>query len=248
LNELKLIASLITDDAGTSLEQLLHQFTSLNENIYFESFRKFCEKQGVVVEHNEFIDLLKTNKTYVFNECGAHCWTPTLAEGYVSNILPGDWDDFGDDQIEGITKPAFGDGAQQQPMDFTPLSTAQLTDDPDSIEVPDTGAEEEPDVGIEEPDLPDFDTRVRHRPSRSVKELESRKPDSRLIEHDANVGGYGSMMSRVYDLVDSWQNGAISQPLFEQELNKLSADPTIANSNINPWTMVQKILTIHTVR
>jgi hypothetical protein len=161
-----------------SIEQLLQQFISNNENIYYESFDKFCRENGVIIEYNEFIDLLSINQTHVFNEYSdktGHYWVPSIFEGYVSNSLPGDWDDFGDDQIEGITNPSLGDGDQQQPIDFAPLSNNQILDEPES------DAEEIPDVGIEEPDLPDFDMRERHRPSRSVKELEGKEPDTGLI-------------------------------------------------------------------
>jgi hypothetical protein len=146
-------------------------------------------------------------------------------------VLPGDWDDFGDDQIEGITKPAFGDNAQQQPLAFEPLCNDQID--------PDAQAGDEEEAGPEEPDPPDFDTRLRHRPSRDVKELEG---GVGLYEHD--TGNYGPLISRLYGLVDSWQNGAIDQVSFERELYSLSSDPILKNSSINPWAMVQKILAI----
>ena len=239
MNNPKIIASLITSTINISLEQLLQRFILNSESIYFESFRAFCEEQGAIVEHHEFLDLLGANSTYLFNEYSdkiGHYWVPTIIEGYVSNSLPGDWDDFGDDQIEGITKPALGDGSQQQPMDFSPLSGAQIADNPDSEQVADDDLEAE-----SEPDLPDFDTRIRHRPSRNAKELGGGEG---LYEHDTQADSYGSIMSRLYGLVDSWQNGAMDQPSFERELNKISSEPTLRNSSIDVWPMVQKILAI----
>ena len=238
MNKPKIIASLITNTIDVSAEQLLEQFVANNEDIYYGPFRAFCEKQGVIVEHHEFLDLLDANSTYLFNEYSdktGRYWVPALVEGYVSNSLPGDWDDFGDDQIEGITKPVFGDGAQQQPMEFDPLSNAQISDNPDSEQVPD---DLEPES---EPDPPDFDTRIRHRPSRSVRELEG---GVGLNEQDVQIDENGQLMSRLYGLVDSWQNGSIDQPSFERELGKISAEPTLRNSNIDVWPMVQKILSI----
>ncbi|MCK9557573.1 MAG: hypothetical protein M0R50_05980 [Candidatus Cloacimonetes bacterium] len=229
----KQIASLITDIIDISSEQLLQQFTLSNENIYYESFRVFCEDNGIAIRYDEFIDLLESDQTYTFNEYSnrsGRYWVPALTEGYVSNVLPGDWDDFGDDQIEGITSPAMCDGDQQQVIDFEPLSNAQIGDEPD--ETP-----EIPDVEPEEPDLPDFDERVRHRPSRSTKELEGREPDTRLVESD-------ELMPRLYGLVNSWQNGTMNQQAFEQELNKISSEPTLKNSPIDVWPMVHKIMEI----
>jgi hypothetical protein len=237
LNNPKTIASLITDSFDISPEQLLRQFISNNNNIYYESFSTFCKEQNVIVEYYEFLDLLNSDKLYMFHEYSdkdGNYWIPAITEGYVLNILPGDWDDFGDDQIDGITKPAISDDGQQQPIDFSPLTNAQISDDPENTT-------QIPDSNIEEPDLPDFDTRIRHRPSRSVKELEGRKADIRLIEHqDIN----GSIMPKLYKLVDSWRNGAIDQSLFEQELHKLSSEPTLKNSEIKIWPMVQKILEV----
>jgi hypothetical protein len=237
LNNLKTIASLITNSADVSPIQLLRQFISDNEYIYYDEFLNFCESKGEIVKYNEFLDLLDAEELYLFNEYSYDnhkYWTATLIEeGYVSNSLPGDWDDFGDDQIEGITSPSFGDSGQSQPMEFEPLSNAQISDDPDSEQVEDTE---------DEPDLPDFDTRIRHRPSRSVKELESKEPGAKLVEHDNQVGNYGSAMSKLYGLVDSWQTGAIDQPSFETELNKMSEEPTLKNSSVKIWPMVQKIL------
>jgi len=239
LNNYKTIASLITD-TNISPDQLLQQFISQNEDIYYESFRKFCADLRIIVEHDEFLNLLGNNKSYIFHEYAdvkGRYWVPMIAEGYVSNSLPGDWDDFGDDQIDGITKPALGDGIQQQPFDFGPLSDMQSSDDPDSIQ--DSDDEIEPESEI---DFPDFDTRIRHRPSRSVKELEGYEPDGRLIEYDQS--NCSPLMSKLYGLVDSWQNGVVDQLSFEQELGKISSDPTLKNSNIDPWTIVQKILAI----
>jgi hypothetical protein len=74
-----------------------------------------------------------------------------------------------------------------------------------------------------------------------VKELEGREADTRLIEYqDTN----NSIAPKLYKLVDSWQNGTIDQSLFEQELHKLSAEPTLKNSKIEIWPMVQKILEV----
>jgi hypothetical protein len=242
LNNPKIIASLITDSSDISSEQLLRQFISNNKNIYFESFAAFCKEQGVIIEYHEFLDLLSSDDLYVFHEYsnkGNNYWVPAIAEAYVSNMLPGDWDDFGDDQIDGITKPAISDDGQQQPIDFSPLTNAQVSDDPENT----TQTCDGQSLNAEEPrerDLPDFDTRIRHRPSRSVKELEGREPDVRLIEEHQNT-----LMPKLYSLVDSWQNGAIDQPLFEQELQKLSSsEPTLRNSEIEIWPMVQKILKI----
>lgn len=236
LNNPKSIASLISNSADVSPEQLLREFISHNENIYYESFRAFCSRNGITINHNEFIDLLAADRSYTFHEYSdetGRYWTPTISEGYVSNVLPGDWDDFGDDQIEGITKPAFGDSAQQQPMDFEPLCNDQI-----DLDEPIQDAEDseiiEPE---EEPDPPDFDVRQRHRPSRDVKELEGG-----VGLYEAN--NCGPLMPRLYGLVDSWQNGAIDHPTFEQELRNISAEPTLKNSNIDPWAMVQKILAI----
>ena len=245
MNNPKIIASLITNTIDVSVEQLLQEFVTNNENIYYESFRAFCAGQGVIVEQHEFLDLLGANSTYLFNEYSdktGRYWVPALIEGYVSNSLPGDWDDFGDDQIEGITKPAFGDGAQQQPMDFAPLANAQISDEPeDSEQIPD---DLEPES---EPDPPDFDTRIRRRPSRSDVELDlccGAEPGAALAAQENQMGNYGSLISRLYGLVDSWQNGAMDQPAFETELSKIAAEPTLKNSSIDVWPMVQKILAI----
>jgi hypothetical protein len=238
LNNPNLVASLISESIDVSPEHLLQEFISHHETIYYESFRAFCGRNGITVGHHEFMSLLAADQSHLFNEysdeTGSY-WVPAIAEGYVSNVLPGDWEDFGDDQIEGITKPAFGDNAQQQPMDFEPLCNDQI-----DLDEPMQDAEDneiiEPE---EEPDPPDFDVRQRHRPSRDVKELEG---GVGLYEHDTS--NYGSLMSKLYGLVDSWQNGAMDQPSFERELHNLSSDPTLRNSDINPWTMVQKILAI----
>jgi hypothetical protein len=234
LNDPKLVASLISESIDMSPEQLLQEFISHHESIYYESFRAFCDRNGISVDRHGFMNLLATDQSHLFHEYSdktGQYWVPVIAEGYVSNVLPGDWDDFGDDQIEGITKPAFGDSAQQQPMAFEPLCNDQID--------PDAQVEDEEEVEPEEPDSPDFDTRLRHRPSRDVKELEG---GVGLYEHDTS--NYGSLMSRLYGLVDSWQNGAMDQPSFERELHNISSDPTLKNSNIDPWAMVQKILAI----
>jgi hypothetical protein len=236
LNNQKLIASLISDSIDVSPEQLLQEFISCSESIYYESFQAFCDKNGITVSHNEFMDLLAADRSHLFHEYSdenGRYWVPAISEGYVSNVLPGDWDDFGDDQIEGITKPAFGDGAEQQPLDFEPLSNDQI-----SLSEPTQDAEDDEIIEPEEePDPPDFDVRQRHRPSRDVKELEG---GVGLYED----GSCGPLISKLYGLVDSWQNGAIDQSSFEQELRNMSSEPTIRNSNIDPWTMVQKILAI----
>jgi hypothetical protein len=172
---MKTIASLITNAIDVSPVRLLYQFLSEHENIYYEQFRIFCEEHGIIIEQHEFLDLLDADPTYLFNEYSdsdGRYWTPIIAEGYVSNELPGDWDDFGDDQIAGITQPAFGDGSQQQPIEFDLLSGVDekiQQDGTEPLEIDPLADEVEPE---ESPDLPDFDTRVRHRPSRSVKELE----------------------------------------------------------------------------
>jgi hypothetical protein len=237
LNNPKLVASLISESIDTSPEQLLQEFISHHENIYYESFRAFCDRNGTIVDRHEFMNLLAADQSHLFHEYSnktGQYWTPVIVEGYVSNVLPGDWDDFGDDQIEGITKPAFGDSAQQ-PIAFEPLCNDQIG--PDG---PIQDAEDDEIIQPEEePDPPDFDVRQRHRPSRDVKELEG---GVGLYEH--NTGSYGSLISRLYGLVDSWQNGAIDHPTFEQELRNISAEPTLKNSNIDPWAMVQKILAI----
>ena len=233
MNDIKTIASLVAGPIDVSPSQLLQQFASNNEYIYYESFSQFCREQGVIVESHEFLDLLDANQTYLFQEysdCHGRYWTPVLVEGYVSNMLPGDWDDFGDDQIEGITKPAFGDGAQQQPSDFEPLSNAQISDDPDSEQIPDDS-----DPG--EADLPDFDTRIRHRPSRSTKELESRNPEDGIIEQDN-----GPLIAQLYGLVDSWQTGAMDKTMFDSQLDQLSKEPTLKNDSRDIKAMVQGIL------
>ncbi|MFA5766919.1 MAG: hypothetical protein WC919_03285 [Candidatus Paceibacterota bacterium] len=232
LNDPKFIASLISESIDVSPERLLQEFISYHESIYYESFHAFCDRNGISVDRHEFTNLLATDQSHLFHEYSdktGQYWVPAITEGYVSNVLPGDWDDFGDDQIEGITKPAFGDSAQQQPMAFEPLCNDQI----------DAQAEDEEEIEPEEPDPPDFDTRLRHRPSRDVKELEG---GVGLYEHDA--GNYGPLISRLYGLVDSWQNGAMDQPSFERELHKISSDPTLKNSSIDPWAMVQKILAI----
>jgi len=237
LNNPKLVASLISESIDVSPEQLLQEFISHHETIYYESFRTFCCRDGIIVDRHEFMNLLASDRSHLFNEYSdktGQFWVPTIVEGYVLNTLPGNWEDFGDDQIEGITNPAFGDSVQQQPMAFEPLCNDQID--------PDAQAEDEEETDLEEPDFPDFDTRLRHRPSRDVKELEG---GVGLYEHD--VSNCGSLMSKLYGLVDSWQNGAMDQPSFERELYSLSSDPTLKNSNIDPWTMVQKILAIRSV-
>lgn len=238
LNNQKLVASLISESIDVSPEQLLQEFISHHEGIYYESFRVFCGRNGITVDHHEFMNLLAADRSHLFHEYSdkaGQYWVPAIAEGYVSNVLPGDWDDFGDDQIEGITKPAFGDSAQQQPMDFEPLCNDQI-----DLDEPMQDAEDDAIIEPEEElDPPDFDVRQRHRPSRDVKELEG---GVGLYEHDTS--NYGSLMSRLYGLVDSWQSGAMDQPSFEQELHNISSDPTLKNSSIDPWTMVQKILAI----
>lgn len=223
---------MITETIDVSPQQLLRQFISNNEYIYYEPFRVFCRKQNVVLEYCEFLDLLSADQSYMFNEYSdetGRYWSPAIIEGYVLNATPGD---FGDDQIEGITKPAFGDGAEQQPLEFDPLSNDQIGSGASESE-PDEG-ELEPE---ENPDLPDFDTRMRHRPSRSVKELESYEPDGNLIEQDN-----GPLISKLYGLVDTWQNGGINQQTFESELNKIATEPTLRNSSVDVWPMVQRIL------
>jgi len=164
----KLVASLISESINSSPEQMLQEFISHHENIYYESFRTFCNGNGTTINYDEFLDLLTADPLHLFQEYtdkNGKYWVPAIAEGYVSNTLPGNWEDFGDDQIEGITKPAFSDSTQQQPIAFEPLCNNQID--------PDAQAEDEVEsIEPEETDLPDFDTRLRHRPSRDVKELE----------------------------------------------------------------------------
>jgi hypothetical protein len=225
MDNLEKIASLIAD-IDLSPEKLLQQFISNNNDIYFEAFRLFCSDKNIIIENYEFLDLLDANPDYLFQEYSGpkgRYWVPIIVEGYVSNILPGDWDDFGDDQLEGITGPAFGDGSQLQPLDL------QLSDESDESD------KLEPE---ENPDLPDFDEILRHRPSRSTRELESREPEPQIVEQDN-----GPFIARLYGLVDSWQNGAIDQPTFENQLGQLASEPTLKNEYRNIHAMVQKILT-----
>ena len=246
MSDPKTIASLITDNPILSGEQLLEMYLSANDSIYFESFRLFCSKYCIIVEYNEFMDLLKENRTYLFNEYFDRTtpyWVPSLAEGYVINSLPkGEW---GDDQIEGITTPVLG--GPQQPLDFEPLSDEQILDDPES-----TPQLADIDIDPEEDDLPGFDTRIKHRPSRDPKAehgvmstFESAEPGLELSSRlDNQAGNNGPALARLYGLVDSWQNGAMDQPTFETEVHKLSEEPTLKNSSISVEAMIQKILNI----
>jgi hypothetical protein len=57
-----------------------------------------------------------------------------------------------------------------------------------------------------------------------------------------------SLLSKLYGIVNSWQNGVIDRSTFEQEIHKMSSEPTLKNSDIDIWAMVQKILAIRALK
>ena len=129
----KELASLISEDCDISPARLLQQYLHKHAFVRFEPFKKFCQNHGIVVEGNEFLDILDANRQYLFTEqtdkLGSY-WIPTIPEGYVNNIDVSDelidaelgGGEFGaEDEIAGITGPA-----DAQPT--LPLDT-EFTDD-----------------------------------------------------------------------------------------------------------------------
>jgi len=215
----KTIASLISENVAVSPARLLYEFVADHENIDFQSFQDFCLERGILIESHEFLDLLATDPTYLFQEYSdtdGRYWVPALPEGYIQNSLPGDWDDFGDDQIEGITKPTYGAVVQPDIIDFEPLN----------------------DTEEEEADLPDFDEIPRRRPSRNPAELEGLDIDGELLLEEDN-----SLIARLHQLVDVWQNGTIDQQTFEWRLGQLVVEqPSLRNHVPDVWAMVRKMI------
>lgn len=166
MHNTKIIASLITDNIAISSEYLLQQFLAEHEDIHYDSFCAFCAGYGIIIEGHEFLDLLKSDQTHIFHEysdADGCYWVPSIFEGYMNNTLPGDWDDFGDDEIEGITGPVYGALTQPEVINFEPL----------------TDEEEEEEENVS--DLPDFDTTERRRPSRHPTEIENTVGDGGIL-------------------------------------------------------------------
>lgn len=224
MNSPKEIASLVSDNVFVPPTGLLQQFLDGHDSISYEPFRSFCEGHGVVIEGYEFLDLLAADQAHTFQEYSnsdGRYWVPAIPEGYISNSLPGDSDDFGDDQIDGITKPALGTVIQPDTTDFEPL-----TDDEE--------------MGVELDDLPNFDTLPRRRPSRNPAELESadgESPNGLLLEQE------NPLITKLYWLVDDWQDGRIDKQTFEWLVNEMpSKQPSLENRGPDIWAMVRKIL------
>lgn len=180
---------------------LLHEFVSVNSIVHFMPFKDFCDNKGIIIEYNDFLNLLKTDRTYIYNkysDLNGHYWLPAIIEGYINNTQ----DSEDDDQIDGIADAAYADVESDHPM-----QSDYVSDD----------------------DMPDLD---KYHIDNAV-EAES-------IGNEA----VNSFMPRLYQLVNTWQNGTIDQHTFEQELHMLSSEPTISNSNINVSNMVDKILSI----
>lgn len=224
MNSPKEIASLTSDNVFISPTILLQQYLNEHNEISYEPFRNFCIGHGTIVEGHEFLDLLAADQIHTFHEylnADGRYWVPAIYEGYVSNSLPGDWDDFGDDQIDGITKPMFGAVTQPDTTDFDPLT-------------------DEEETGKELDDLPDFDTLPRRRPSRNPAELESSNADGDLILEQENP-----LIAQLYHLVDAWQNGSIDKSTFEWRLNQMVAEqPSLQNHKPDIWTMVRKMIAV----
>ena len=123
----KELASLISEDCDLSPTRLLHQYLQKHAFIRFNPFKQFCLNHGVVVEGNEFLDLLDANRQYLFTEQTdrrGSLWIPTIPEGYVNNTDVSDelvdaelgGGEFGpEDELEGITDIA--DAQPTLPLD-----------------------------------------------------------------------------------------------------------------------------------
>jgi hypothetical protein len=222
MNDINLVASLISDDTNIPPTRLLQKYLDDHAEISYEPFRDFCAERGMIVEGCEFLDLLAANETHTFQEYsdqdGRH-WVPVLSEGYVSNSLPSELDDFGDDQIDGITKPIFGSVTQPDTTDFGPLVDVD---------------EENDDIS----DLPGLDTPPKHRPSRNPAELECFDMDGITITEQDNP-----LIASLYKLVGLWQDGEIDKQTFEWRVRQMAAEqPTLQNHCPDIWAMVRRIV------